>query len=553
MILKTSYKNLYGMEAKRNVFLTAISTFGIFLVLPFFFLQKIVSFGTDYGVAFRYAKNDLLQVRNMSLYQISNGNDELGVILIMLAILNGITLFSYLFSKKKQDFYFSQPVTREALFWITYMQGIVNMVVPYVLNLILVIILAAANQCLSGTFFVMLLQAFGVSGLLYLATYSLTVLACTLTGKLFSAVLGTGVFLGYGPVLCVIANYLFDGSLYRLDIAASKIYLISPVAIFSQMYHDNWDTFRFENESSLGAMHYDFRLLIALVLIFIISLVVARVAFRKRNAGETGKTIVFYWTKKVIKGFLVVITVLFSACIFPSMYDEYSMKYFIMGIVVGIVFSIVVYDLILEQNWKGCLRNWKEQGIYIVIAIIAVASAKGYQDHYKYKGFNDIPDEYSAKEALADGCVVVGEDDTEYLDWDYGYSMNFPIYKDIQGIENLDQFVKDVNTGKDAKLRIVGTSEGSNEYYDYIYKNGVIDRYTTYSLYGVGETYSKLVRLRGKTSENEADRVYYVLTNKKNTTFEDFKEELTSNDAWHENYECILSYETNKTDGGNEQ
>ena len=553
MILKTSYKNLYGMEAKRNLFLTAINTFGIFLVLPFFFLQKIVSFGTDYGVAFRYAKNALLQFRNMSLYQISNGNNVLGVILIMLAILNGITLFSYLFSKKKQDFYLSQPVTRKALFWITYMQGIVNMVVPYVLNLILVIILAAANRCLSGTFFVMLLQAFGVSSLLYLATYSLTVLACTLTGKLFSAVLGAGVFLGYGPVLYVIADYLFDGSLYRLDIAASKIYLISPITIFSQMYRDNWDSFRMKNKGFLGVMHYDFRLIIALVLMFTISLVVARFAFLRRNAGETGKTIVFYWAKKVIKGFLVAITVLFSACIFPSLYDEYSMKYFIMGIVVGIVFSVVVYDLILEQNWKGCLRNWKEQGIYIIIAIIAVVSAKGYQDHYKYKGFNDIPDEYSVEKALADGCVVVGEDDIEYLDWDYGYSMNFPIYKDIQGIENLDQFVKDVNAGKDAKLRIVETSDGSNEYYDYIYKNGVIDRYTTYSLYGVGETYSKLVRLRGKTSENEADRVYYVLTNKKNTTFEDFKEEITSNNAWHENYECILSYETNKTDGGNEQ
>ena len=552
MILKTSYKNLYGMEAKRNLFLTVINTFGIFLVLPFFFLQKIVSFGTDYGVAFRYAKNALLQVRNMSLYQISNGNNVLGVILIMLAILNGIMLFSYLFSKKKQDFYLSQPVTRKALFWITYMQGIVNMVVPYVLNLILVIILAAANRCLSGTFFVMLLQAFGVSSLLYLATYSLTVLACTLTGKLFSAVLGAGVFLGYGSVLYVIADYLFDGSLYRLDIAASKIYLISPITIFSQMYRDNWDSFRMKNKGFLGVMHYDFRLIIALVLMFTISLVVARFAFLRRNAGETGKTIVFYWAKKVIKGFLVAITVLFSACIFPSLYDEYSMKYFIMGIVVGIVFSVVVYDLILEQNWKGCLRNWKEQGIYIVIAIIAVVSLKGYTEHYKYRGFDDISDEYSVEEALSDGCVVVDENEMEYLNWDFGYSMHFPVYKDVQGVENFEQFIKDVNVGKDAKLRIVETSDYSNDYCDYVYKKGVIECYKTYSLFGEGYNYSQIVRLKGKIRENEPERVYYVLTNKKNTTFQDFKEELLSNKIRIEDYECIFSYETNKTDGGNE-
>ena len=86
-----------------------------------------------------------------------------------------------------------------------------------------------------------------------------------------------------------------------------------------------------------------------------------------------------------------------------------------------------------------------------------------------------------------------------------------------------------------------------------IYKNGVIERYRTYSLFGEGDKYSQIVCLRGKIRENEPERVYYVLTNKKNTTFQDFKEELLSDKITNEDYECILSYETNKADGGDEQ
>lgn len=553
MILKTSYKNLYCQEAKRNLFLTAINTFGIFLALPFFFLQQIVSFGTDYGVAFRFAKNNLIHFRDQSLNQISYDNKALVYVLIMLAVLNGITLFSYLFSKNKQDFYFSQPVTRKALFWITYMQGIVNLIVPYVLNLILVFILAAANHCLSGTFFVILLQTFGIFSLFYLATYSLAVLASALTGKLFYAILGTGVFLFYGPFLYEIVDYFFDQSLTRLDIAASKIYLLSPITIFAWMSDDNWERFHLENKEIIHVIHYDMSQIIALVLMFIISLVIARLTFLRRNAGETGKTIVFYWVKKVVKAFLVIITVLFFACNFSSMYEEYSVRHSIIGIVVGILCSIVVYDLILEQNWKGCIRNWKEQGIYIAISIIAFASINAYQDHYRYKGFNEIPSDYSVEEALSDGCVVVNEETFEYIDWYTGYAVDFPVYKDFQGIENLDQFVKDVNAGKDTKLRMVNTFYEPKEYYDLIYKNGVIERYSSYDYFGKGRKYSQIVRLSGKVFEDEPERVCYVLTNKKNFSFEDFKNEIAGDHTWRENFKCIFSFETMKADGGNEK
>ncbi|SET02733.1 hypothetical protein [[Clostridium] polysaccharolyticum] len=554
MTLKTSYKNLYRLEAKRNLFLTCFSGFAIFLALPFYFMQQIVTFGSDYGVAFRYASKDLLVQRVVSLRNLTYGNLFFLAVLIGLAFLNGIVRYSYLSDKSKQDFYFAMPVKKSDFFWLGYKQGIGNIVLPLCINLALMFLLAGANGCLTIGFTVVLLYVSLVGYLTYCACFAVTLLACVLTGRMVFHMLGTLTLLAYAPVVYIILEYLVDGRMYYLNTIMKYIYLLSPVSAGIWFFGQ-------AGNASMGAVPEDIALVykggksvVALLVIALVTLAAARVLYGKRNASDTGKTIVFKHAKKVIKGFLAVLFTLIGAVIVSSMYDMNSMTYKITGAVFGFLLGSYLVDILLELNWKGNIRNWKEQMVYLGISAAAFVSVIGFQNHYRYNGFDKIGEEYTKEQAQNDKCVVMNEDKCyEASETFEDCIRDIRVYKEVAGVESLDRFIEDIALGKESKVRLADYwAADYSTLSDYLYEDGEIKRYDNYNLYGVACNYKYMVRLTGKFDPKDTKRVYYVLTSKKDYSFEDFRKYVIDWNVDYNEADCVLAYDIEEGKGEDE-
>ncbi len=138
-------------------------------------------------------------------------------------------------------------------------------------------------------------------------------------------------------------------------------------------------------------------------------------------------------------------------------------------------------------------------------------------DRGKYKGFENIADGYSIKQAIDDGCmVIVSVSDTQS-------SVKVTLKNEIaEGYEYWQNFLEKSRRGEDTFLRTVHVMLGNVFVYDLYYSDG---KYTVYELsYGEvseGKEFSFLRRLDGMTGEKTEH--IYVLTDDPTLTYESVK------------------------------
>ena len=77
-----------------------------------------------------------LKLTNEMLHMYSIQNAMLVFILIVTAVVLSASGFSYLHSKKKTDFFHSLPISREMLYTVTCLDGILYLAVPYLVFLL---------------------------------------------------------------------------------------------------------------------------------------------------------------------------------------------------------------------------------------------------------------------------------------------------------------------------------------------------------------------------------------------------------------------------------
>lgn len=539
MTLKTSYKKLFWMEAKRHVSLTGIGIFGMLITLPFLFLQQIISFEPQYGVAFRDAVNEFLSYQNDRLYRVTCGNYALPIFLCFFAILNGFILFGHLFSVKKQDFYFGLPVNRRELFWVHYLQGIVNILVPYVFNLVIVMVMAYTNHCMSTAFAFMLMQSCIANILFYLAVYTFTVIACVTAGTLFHAVFELGMLLFYAPVVTFIINLFFDGKLEQTESWLYQIPLASPVSGFAKMFYRPADSIYYAIEK-LEIVHYGLSYFTFLLALTGISICTSYILFQKRCTDRTGKPFVYQYVKYIVKALLVTVGSLAAATFVEGRFDVDDLMVTFLSGIAGFIISTFLIDAFLESTLKGCWKNRKSQGIYALITILITISLIVYRENLTYHGFENLKKPYSLSKAQMDGCVVLDVDINKNQEETEEERLYTNLYKKVYNQEALVQFAEDIKQNREGKVRIAENSMGKVCYWDMVYKNGRVKRYTPDETYGYGVSYPYFLALTGHFYDGYPDKSFYILTDKKDLTFEEFKEQML--DWEHEvdwKYECV--------------
>ena len=194
--------------------LTAFVGWGVFLIYGILLVMGL-SFDTD---------RTFFGIGNIALLWICAG---LGLVFSFLE-------FFYLLQRKKQDFYFSLPVSRGIIFWSRYVHGLVHFLSPLILALSVCGIYQTSVDFLAAPHMAGYTgKSILVFGAVFLIFYHIGILCIAVCGNPVSAVFMCLVFFSYGQILVenvitVLAeNYFY--TYYRIPLLEKLIHVLSPL------------------------------------------------------------------------------------------------------------------------------------------------------------------------------------------------------------------------------------------------------------------------------------------------------------------------------------
>lgn len=374
MTSKNLFFKLLKEDLKRRIWTIALSVLAFFLFLTVALAISIGNYDPDYFAKEQIAENIAGMIGPQYLI--------VSFITIAGALICGLSSFFYLHSRKKVDLYHSIPVRREMLFAVSYLNGLLIYLVPYIINVLLCFVILQMNGLMSLDRLLVAFTAVGINLLYYCLIYTLAIIAVMLTGNIVVSCLGTAVFLVYGPVLMGIkVMYCTEFfKTYAGDRSDSVILkFLSPLG--SYLYA--------ANPRSLGDYQMDHTSIIKTVLITVVLLLFALFLYKKRPSEAAGKAMAFSVSKPIIKFLLVLPSALLGGIIFRQISANSSTGWFIFGLVFVFIVSGAIIEIIYNFDVRcafGRKRHMLINGV-VVAAIVCIFQF----DVFKFDLY--IPDE----------------------------------------------------------------------------------------------------------------------------------------------------------------
>lgn len=220
------------------------------------------------------------------------GSTELVWICAGLGILLAFFEFFYLLQPRKQDLYYSLPVSKSVIFWSRYVHGLMHFLIPLVLVLT---VCGVYEGTLDAQFLAVSAGYTGRSILsaaaVFLIFYHIGTVCLAICGNIVSAVLTCGAFLIFGDIfmqsVCdVLAGNCFK-TYYRLPLVEKLTELLNPLTLAGclsglRMY---------EKKDVLAFTPQDIYIWTAVVWI-LAGFLMFYLAMRKRKAERTGRDFV---------------------------------------------------------------------------------------------------------------------------------------------------------------------------------------------------------------------------------------------------------------------
>ena len=351
-------KSLFFKLMKED-FKTRVWTLAISILIFFFSLivatAMMISFNLYEGSAYSY-KADL--ALNFISY-IDVKNPFFGIIFIVLSLVMAMSGFSYLYSKKKVDLYHSLPVKREVLYFIKLINGILIVVIPFIICGIVASLLAIAN---TGKISVLIAAIWAIAEwtLLFILSYFLTLFSIMLTGNMLIGILACGFFSFYFPLISLVLKG-YQSSFF--DTYYTSGFIIENVL---------------PNMSSFMLMFNIFELkwltrIIIVILASIAFLFINLFLYKKRASEAAGKSVSFNVIKLPIKAMMVIfISILMYLLGYEVMND--SIGWGLFGLIVSGAITHCVMEIIYNQDFKKIFAKKIELLVLIIISIFIAAA-----------------------------------------------------------------------------------------------------------------------------------------------------------------------------------
>ena len=339
-----------------SVALTALLCFFLFPVLTALetsIMLRPDNLSKDLSVEAALAEAKLKLTNEMlNMYSIQNA--MLVFILIVAAVVLAASGFSYLHSKKKTDFFHSLPISREMLYTVTCLDGILYLAVPYLVFLLAAgVMLQVKGAPFSwGTLLIGYVQHMCFFTLVYMTV----VLAVILTGNLIVGLLGTGVLFSWGPgVAAVVSTYFSE---YFMTFYDNGNFLLRWCERTSPVF---W------YGTATGSDHPTRMAVIALAVAALL-FGLGMFLYRKRPSEAAGRAMAFKVSEPVIRFLLVVPITLFSGMIFRSILNDDIWTVF--GLICGLLITSCLIEIIYHFDFKSLFAHKRQ----LVISAVAVAA-----------------------------------------------------------------------------------------------------------------------------------------------------------------------------------
>ena len=351
-------KSLFFKLMKED-FKTRVWTLAISILIFFFSLivatAMMISFNIYNNSTYNYS--DDLAINFMSYIGISN--PFFGIIFIVLSLVMAMSGFSYLYSKKKVDMYHSLPVKREVLYFIKIINGILIVVIPFIICEISASLLALANTGKIGVV-IAAIWAIAEWTLLFILSYFLTVFSIMLTGNMLIGILACGFFSFYFPLISLVLkgyqSTFFDTYYTSGFIIENVLPNMSSFMLMFNIFELKWLT-----------------RIIIVILASIAFLFINLFLYKKRASEAAGKSVSFNVIKLPIKAMMVIfISILMYLLGYEVMND--SIGWGLFGLIVSGAITHCVMEIIYNQDFKKIFAKKIELLVLIIISIFIAAA-----------------------------------------------------------------------------------------------------------------------------------------------------------------------------------
>ena len=359
---KNLFFSLMKEDFKRRLWVFTINCLAFFLSVIMvnaisISLEMNQNYGAIYGEGIQV---NHIAIRNANIVEgfsilVSKNNIFLGTFFLILALVGGISGFRYVQKKKSVDFFHSLPIRRETLFFVTVVNSILMVAVPYLVS---TFISAVFVLLITGDFsvFLIIIRSFIYYISLFMLAYMTVVPATLFTGNVVLAVFVSGMLTFYIPVAAAVimwytesffaTSYIDWNYVVQVTGSSSGFLLIYPIS---------------------GLSTYT-KVLVGLAGSAVLG-VISLYVYKLRASESSDKSVSFKAVKAPIKMLIVILLSVFVAKIFyDSLYD--SLVWAIFGIVISSLISHCAIEAVYNSDFKKLFDNLLHLPICLVVAMV---------------------------------------------------------------------------------------------------------------------------------------------------------------------------------------
>ena len=361
MTSKKLFFKLIIQDLKKRIWcplIIFISYFLAFEVMLLMQLDNIKQFPGRYDYDARTYVSEYFFGTNAQIYMI---------IVCITALVCAVSGFAYLHSKTQLDTYHSLPVSRTQLFLSKYISGILQFLIPFVIHVVICLAMAAGKDAWNDRTFTSAMSLIGIELVIFLLSYSTSIVAVFLTGNIIISILGSVVLFSYSTIVACFLQWMFERFLHSFVSIGSSInnllfegvWSFSPLSMIIKLFTNS------APDSIERILANDFKYNVSYIPVMVFGAavysVLAFILYQKRASEAAGKTIAFSWAEPVIKTMCVIPAAFYSGMFFTEIApSDDSRKWFVFGMIFGYVILALVLEIIFRMDIKGVFQHKKQ-------------------------------------------------------------------------------------------------------------------------------------------------------------------------------------------------
>ncbi|MCD8067664.1 MAG: hypothetical protein LUE87_01985 [Lachnospiraceae bacterium] len=388
-------------DLRHRVWMAALSMLGSFLGMPVAFLLVQNNYRSNYNYYLERGMQtqavEYLQEEMINAFGVYGGV-LCGAIAVAGAIIVGLFGFRYLFRRDMVDTWHSLPVKRSTLFRVNYINGFLIWIVPFVINLLITLAIAAGDMVKSGipgTLLCCVLTTALVLTVSFLTVYNLVLLGVMLSGNALNAIV-TSCFVGFVAAVAYLIVWMglavYMDTFYRMPVVfeASALWLAPGISSWWLL------GLRFSDTVMTGELFGE----CLIVLLTAALMLLASFAVYQKRPSEAAGTGVYFKGLSAMMRFVTAVAAgfggwMFFAAVSGNAVAGGSPAWGVFGGILAGFLAYGVLDIVFSMDFKAFFSH--RRAMVVAVACSVLLGLSFNQDWYGFDSY--LPSEARIEEA----------------------------------------------------------------------------------------------------------------------------------------------------------